>query len=95
MRKLVSLFIMIMAMAICEMPYAQNVCGKKKILKKTSKEKHRCIFIEYKEKKPGIKALFYIPVGKKDTFHYAVQDNDSIFLWAIVRGNKVRLIKDF
>ena len=53
-----------------------------------------CVFVPYENDIPGIKALFYIAEGEQDTFHYAVQDNDSIFLWAIVKGKGVHMVRD-
>ena len=49
--------------------------------------------VEYKNDYSGIKALFFIAEGQ-DTFHYAIQENDSIFLWAIVKKDKVKIIRD-
>ena len=40
-----------------------------------------------------VKKTFYKAVGK-DTFHYAVTEDDSVILWAIVRGEGVHLIRD-
>jgi len=54
----------------------------------------KCVFLPYDRDIPNIKALFYIAVAPQDTFHYAVQDNDSIFLWAIVSGNGTHLVRD-
>ena len=39
-------------------------------------------------------SIFYIAVGKQDTFWYAKDKNDSIYLWAIVKGEGIHLIRD-
>lgn len=52
------------------------------------------VFIENKYRDPNVKAVFYIPVGEQDTFYYAVQKNDSVFLFALVRGKGVRIIRE-
>lgn len=51
------------------------------------------VFVPY-ENDPDIKDIFYKAVGKQDTFYYAIQNNGSIFLWAIVRGKGVKLLRD-
>lgn len=52
------------------------------------------VYVKDSIKIPGIKARFYIVDEKRDTFHYAVTDNDSIFLWAIVRDDGIHMIRD-
>lgn len=52
------------------------------------------VYIRDDIKIPGIKERFYIVNEKRDTFHYAVTDNDSIFLWAIVRDDGIHMIRD-
>ncbi len=96
MKKLLLFFIMLGALAIHGNRSFQNASVKdnNKALRKKLKLDSSCVFLEQKKEIPGIKALFYIPVGKKDTFHYAIQENDSIFLWAIVKGKKIRLVRD-
>lgn len=59
----------------------------------------RCIYVPYEDDgspdhDTNVKACFYIAVPPKDTFHYAIQQNDSIFLWAIVSGEGVHLVRD-
>ena len=89
------LLILSIAVVVCVNP-SQATSQKKNTSSSvyTTKAGHKRIYIKQDKKIPGIKALFYVPVGKRDTFHYAIQDNDSIFLWAIIKGKKVRLIRD-
>ena len=42
----------------------------------------------------NLDSVFYVAVGKQDTFWYAKDKNDSIYLWAIVKGEGVHLIRD-
>lgn len=75
-----------------------DLCNKQGYSSKKIKSKLKRIYIPYNKNaphyNPNIKKLFYVVDEKKDTFHYAIKQNDSIFLWAIVRGEKIRLIKD-
>lgn len=80
-------------------------CGKKSVISSKQKEDYdslrmklgldsTAVFIENKYRDPNVKAIFYIPVGEEDTFYYAVQNNDSVFLFGLVRGKGIRIIRE-
>lgn len=39
-------------------------------------------------------SVFYIAVGIQDTFWYAIDKNDSVYLWAIQKGEGIHMIRD-
>lgn len=98
MKKILMLLIIIV-FGVCMLP-SQTICktDNHEYRIRKPKKKLKKIYIPYDKSEPhynpNIKALFYIVGERRDTFYYAVQQNDSIFLWAIVKGKYVRLIRD-
>ena len=87
MRKLLIFLIALLLVLCCDKP------TKRVSVTDTSLDFSYISSYDTTEQDLRIKKTFYKAVGT-DTFHYAVTEDDSVFLWAIVRGEGVHLIRD-
>lgn len=105
MKKLIYVIVAVFAFCFLLLPFITGQQGKEVRVEdnvEQNQEKIRdnlgldssCVFMQYNGDEPGIKALFYIAEGKQDTFHYAVTEEDSVFLWAVVSGKYVHLVRE-